>query len=63
METQTLEFTPEQLALIVELLENERRTLSLQTRHSFSHSYRSTLQAKLRIVDDLLRQVRPHQPA
>ncbi|MCZ2079829.1 MAG: hypothetical protein HUU41_15335 [Bryobacteraceae bacterium] len=63
METQTFEFTPEQLRLIAELLENERRTLSLQTRHSFSHTYRATLQAKLRMVDDLLNQIRQHQPA
>ncbi len=63
METQTFEFTPEQIRLIAELLENERRTLSLQTRHSFSHTYRATLQAKLRMVDDLLNQIRQHQPA
>jgi len=48
-----------QLNLILELLESEQKELLVEVRHTDKGSFRAGLKERLRMVDELIRQVEP----
>jgi len=48
-----------QLDLILELLESEQKELLVEVRHTHNASFRAGLKERLKMVDELIRQVEP----
>jgi len=48
-----------QLNLIMELLESEQRELLVEVRHTDKASFRAGLKDRLKMVEELMRQVEP----
>jgi len=48
-----------QLNLILELLESEQKELLVEVRHTDNASFRAGLKERLKMVDELIRQVEP----
>jgi len=48
-----------QVNLILELLESEQRELLVEVRHTDNASFRAGLKERLKMVEDLIRQVEP----
>lgn len=54
MNTFQAELSEKQLAVMLELLREERRELPMEIRHTDSMRYHDELQARLKVVDELI---------